>query len=277
MPYHATIVDLKRIRSKQPWMVLSAAETFCLAHSNHPSISHFYSFKASDSPTKTLAVPDGCVDILFDCDATYPSARVFGTPIEAIEADIKNDHRYFGVRFASGTVPDWMAISAGDLVQHGYNLLELAPHVESLFEGVIENSDFAARVALCQGFFEPYAARSLSSLTQAVTQCIFDRQGNIRMDELSMLTDYTTRTIQRVFRADMGMSPKRFSRIVRCQSAIYSIHHNHQMTLSDMAHNLGFSDQSHFLREFKKLVHATPMDYKNQVQQSSYIGRIECY
>ncbi|TVQ72840.1 MAG: AraC family transcriptional regulator, partial [Oceanospirillales bacterium] len=74
---------LGRIRSKQPWLVLSAAEKFLLAGSDNPVISHFYSFEMSHSSQETIAIPDGCVDIIFDCDSSKGTAEVFGTPMRA--------------------------------------------------------------------------------------------------------------------------------------------------------------------------------------------------
>ncbi|MDO6749810.1 helix-turn-helix transcriptional regulator, partial [Gilvimarinus sp. 1_MG-2023] len=83
---------------------------------------------------------------------------------------------------------------------------------------------------------------------------------SIHINDLEALTGYTTRSLQRQFRADMGMSPKAFSQIIRCQSAVYDINHSDQVAFSDLASDLGFSDQSHFSREFKKQVNTTPLD-----------------
>ena len=104
-------------------------------------------------------------------------------------------------------------------------------------------TDVAAQVAAFQQFFDHQHIRQLSSLTQAVVRLTRERQGNIRIDELAESTGYSTRTIQRQFRADMGMSPKDFGRVIRCQSAVYMINHQHQATFSDIAFDLGFSDQ----------------------------------
>ena len=275
MAHQNTIDRLGKIRSKQPWLVLSAAEKFSVASSTNPAISHFYSFEMSRSKQETIAIPDGCVDIIFDCDASRPTAEVFGTPMEAIDIHLVEDHRYFGVRFASGIIPDCLRVSAQELIEHHFSLQDVIPHADQLFETVVSQSNFSDQVASFQQFFEGTSARQLAPLTQAVVQRIFALQGNVRIDELAELTGYTTRTIQRQFRADMGMTPKQFGRIVRCQSAVYQINHSDQVVFSDMAFDLGFSDQPHFLREFKKLVHATPMTYQNRVKQQTYLERIQ--
>lgn len=266
---------LEGIRAKQPWLVLSAAEKFYVASSDNPAISHFYSFEAGSQGKETVAIPDGCVDVLFDCDASQPTAEVFGTPMSAIDIELKSRHRYFGVRFASGIIPDCMKISAQELIEHHYSLLDVIPQTEQLFEAIVSQDNFSDQVAICKSFFEGKTPRQMAPLTQAVVRFIFEHQGNIRVDELADVTGYTTRTIQRQFRADIGMSPKQFSRIIRCQTAVHQINHSSAVTFSDMAFDLGFSDQPHFLREFKKLVHATPMSYQSQVKQQTYYDRIQ--
>ncbi|WP_236037331.1 helix-turn-helix domain-containing protein [Marinomonas vulgaris] len=49
------------------------------------------------------------------------------------------------------------------------------------------------------------------------------------------------------------------------------------VAFSDLACDLGFSDQSHFLREFKKLVSVTPLDYLHQVKQETYVSRLRYF
>jgi len=71
------------------------------------------------------------------------------------------------------------------------------------------------------------------------------------------------------------MSPKTYSRIIRCQSAVYQINHGEKVTFSDLAYDLGFTDQPHFLREFKRLVKATPLNYQHRVKDASYLNKIQ--
>jgi len=239
------ISHLAGIRSKQPWLVMNAADKFLLSGSDDQTISHFYSFESRNTEEQTFAIPDGCVDILFDCDESRPSAEVFGTPMEAITIELNKNHRYFGVRFASGVMPDFLNASAGELVGHHYNLLDIVPHANQMFEDIVSSSNFAEQAALFGRFSNNKEIRN------------------------------TSRTLQRQFRADMGMSPKAFCRIIRCQSAVYDINHGDEVAFSDLACDLGFSDQAHFQREFKKLVNATPLDYLNRVKHETYLKRIQ--
>ncbi|WP_221794307.1 AraC family transcriptional regulator [Oceanobacter mangrovi] len=262
------------ILSKQPWFVLNAATHYDLVISDNPAISHFYSFEANHQNGLAFAIPDGCVDIVFDCNSEQPSARVCGTTLEARCAQLQDHHRYFGVRFAFGVIPDFLNLAADQLVDHEINLLELLPHAREMIEQISNEPQVLAQSRLFEHFFRSFHNRQPSALTLESMQRICQHKGNIQIQQLAEQTGRSRRTLHRQFIDDLGMSPKAFSRIVRCQSAVYDINHQQDVVFSALASDLGFSDQSHFLREFKKCVNATPADYQGQVQQQDYLQRI---
>lgn len=266
--------QLASIRSKQPWLVLNAANKFSLSRSENRAISHFYGFKSTNTEEKTFAIPDDCVDILFDCDNHNPSAEVFGTPMQAFNIELKKNHQYFGVRFIPGIMPDSLNISAGGLVGQHYNLLDLIPNENQTLESITTASDFTQQVALFGQFFNGKTLRKSSDLTSQIIRSICNSNGTVRINELEEQTGYTARTLQRKFLADMGLSPKAYCRIIRCQSAIYDLNHSDKIEFSNLACDLGFSDQSHFLRDFKKQVNTTPLDYLKRVKHENYLQSI---
>lgn len=260
--------------AEQPWFVLSAAQHYDLAVSNDPAISHFYSFEANHHEGLTFAIPDGCIDILFDCDQTNPSAMACGSTLEARVADLKDKHRYFGVRFVQGITPDFMRASAKELIDQELDLLDLVPGSEALLAQIAKQTGFSNQVSLFQRFYAGRGARQASSITSEAVSVICAHNGDIRISELELITGYSVRTLQRQFSGDMGMSPKAFSRIVRCQSAVHKINYRSDVNFSELAYELGFSDQPHFLREFKKLISATPAEYLQKIRQNDYQQRI---
>ncbi|MNG55538.1 transcriptional activator FtrA [compost metagenome] len=264
----------RAIHPEQPWFVLSAAQHYSLIGSDNPAISHFYSFDVSQSASLTLAVPDGCVDILFDCDAARPIARVCGTTLEARSAELICNHHYFGVRFAPGVIPGFLDVMAEELTDCEFNFFDVVPDARQVCEHILRTPLFSQQVTLFNTHFTPRLVRKTSTATASIIGAILQQKGNIRIEQLEALTGYTCRTIQRQFRQDTGMSPKAFGRIMRCQAALNMMHQHGNISFSGLALDLGFSDQSHFLREFKKLVSATPLDYQRRMLFATYGERI---
>lgn len=275
MSYNSLGTYLSNIRSKQPWLVMSAANEYYLSKSIYAEVSHFYSFENRDEPENTYAIPDGCVDILFDCHKSSPSVEVFGTPLQATNIKLKKNHKYFGVRFKSGAIPNFVDIHAKDLVNASYNLIEIFPQSNQMVEGVFGSEDFSSQKAIFEKFLKDKNIRKKSDVTSQMLIYMFEKKGKLKIRELENIIGLSIRSMQRIFQADMGMSPKAFSRIIRCQSAVYDINQNEQVIISNLACDLGFSDQAHFQREFKQLVNATPLDYANRVKNNSYLEKIE--
>lgn len=264
-----------RFSPEQPWFVFSAADRYSLVVPDNPMVSHYYSFSVDDPSHMTLAIPDGCVDMVFDCDSTRPAARICGTPFQARRFELLHGHRYFGMRFAQGIVPKFSNLSASELNDGEYNLLDIIPEAEKAFERIVSSQSLSEQM---QTFIdELYTNLNLSSpsVTVGLIGTILRCNGNLQMNKLEDFTGYTSRTIQRQFREHIGMSPKVFSRIVRCQAALKLLNQINDPSLLNLALELGFSDQPHFQREFKQLICSTPLDLQKRITHDVYLNRIQ--
>lgn len=264
--------SLRQTAYEQPWFVLNSSR-YSVIPSEHPAISHFYAFDVAHS-ADLLAVPDGCVDIVFDCDATRPSVRICGTPLEAQQVELLQGHHYFGVRFAPGVIPGFINVVAEDLTEQEWDLLEVSTFAQRIFESIVQAPQLQEQIKLFSDYLAPRLIGRSSKLTTMVIQQALAHRGDLRIQQLEELSGYTSRTIHRQFSQDTGLSPKTFCRIIRCQAALETLNTRHDVSFSDLALDLGFSDQSHFLRDFKKLVSTTPCDYQRRMLQSAYAERI---
>lgn len=262
------------IYPEQPWFVLGAAKHYDFAIPADPAISHFYTFEADQSDSPTFAIPDGTVDVLFDCNQTDPGAKICGSTLQANSAQLKHKHRYFGVRFVAGVVPGFLDLVSDDLVNQELDLFSLQLENKELLYQVAHTRDFLEQVALFTNILNTKPHRGPSLLTRKLIFEIYRTQGAIRVSELTEFTGYSIRTLQRQFQNDMGMSPKAFSRIVRGQTAVHNISRCNELAFSELASDLGFSDQSHFQREFKKLISTTPLSYQRQIKDMDYSNKI---
>lgn len=258
--------------SEQPWFVLNSSR-YSVMPSAHPAISHFYAFDVAQS-TNMLAVPDGCVDIVFDCDPTRPSVKICGTPLSAQAVELHQNHHYFGVRFSPGVIPGFINVLAEELTESEFDLLEVSGFAQRIFESIVGAPLLSEQIRLFNDYLSPRLMGNTSSLTAMVIQQALRHRGDIRIAQLESMSGYTSRTLHRQFSQDTGVSPKTFCRIIRCQAALDTLNTQSDVSFSALASDLGFSDQSHFLRDFKKLVSTTPCDYQRKMAQNAYVDRI---
>jgi AraC-like DNA-binding protein len=71
-----------------------------------------------------------------------------------------------------------------------------------------------------------------------------------------------------LFSQAVGLTPKRFARVLRFQSVFKHLTNNPLATWADLALDAGYSDQSHFNREFREFAGLTPEDYRRAAPSS---------
>lgn len=100
-----------------------------------------------------------------------------------------------------------------------------------------------------------------SSIIHSV-RSICMNEGNVNIPQLSNQSFLSQRQFERKFKQLVGFSPKSFSRIVRFKATIDNYRANNK-TLTEIAYDFGYYDQSHFIEEFKQFSGYSPKLYFN--------------
>jgi AraC-like DNA-binding protein len=64
-----------------------------------------------------------------------------------------------------------------------------------------------------------------------------------------------------IFRNEVGMTPKLFCRVQRFQEIIQRLQHRDAVDWVDLALSCGYTDQSHFIHEFREFSGLRPSEY----------------
>jgi AraC-like DNA-binding protein len=86
------------------------------------------------------------------------------------------------------------------------------------------------------------------------------QRGIPSMDALADHVNLSQRQIERLYQQQVGLSPKFYSRLLRIEAARRALKQP-QQSLTDLGIQMGFYDQSHFIREFKAIIGMTPSAY----------------
>lgn len=84
--------------------------------------------------------------------------------------------------------------------------------------------------------------------------------GLVRVDELAATAGVSARQLERQFAIHVGLSPKRFLRVLRFQQVLAALRDPASTTAgwADVAARHGFYDQAHFINDFKAFTGETP-------------------
>ncbi len=102
-------------------------------------------------------------------------------------------------------------------------------------------------------YFQPLAARRLKEFIHE------HYQENISLEHLSHASGLSPDHVVKVFRKKYGLPPHQYLLNLRIEKAKDLL--ADRMPVTDVAYQTGFFDQSHFIRNFKKIIGVTPKKY----------------
>jgi len=221
---------------------------------------------AAQVPVAVTAVPDARVDLVFVLAGgpfpggapraflagprPAPARYVHEKPTQLLAATLLPSAAVtaFGASLAALT-PEWHPLEA-----------IAGPAVAPLAAQLAALATVEERLALLDVLFATrLGARAVDDrLTRAVAH-VERSDGTAPVADLGAAAHASPRNLARLFDAWMGMSPKRFARIVRAQAAARRLADG-ATSLAAVALELGFSDQAHLTRELRDLFGATPRE-----------------
>ena len=99
-------------------------------------------------------------------------------------------------------------------------------------------------------------------LVRGADTLIHASRGSVSITDLASQLAASERTMERVFREEIGLSPKLACRIARFRHAIDILHRAPGTGLATVAHHTGYFDQPHFTREFRAFAGVTPREWR---------------
>lgn len=88
-------------------------------------------------------------------------------------------------------------------------------------------------------------------------------RNNIPITQLASAANLSLSSFQRKFKACFGMSPKEYMRHLKVQEACHKIVQTTQ-SFAEISYACGFADQSHFSREFTRIMKEPPSSYRSR-------------
>ncbi|PJN48093.1 hypothetical protein PAEAM_62300 [Paenibacillus sp. GM1FR] len=220
-------------------------------------------------PARVL--PDGCTDMLIAYDPVCSKhsyaycgnyTQPFAVPEPSDDGPPAGDYT-FGVRFFPGGAHVFHGMPLEWFTDKRIALQECWPEkLNELQERMAETNHFAERVEVMNAYLSPLpvqASTSENNLMKNVLHRIFIDGGRMSVQELAMREVISERQLHRKFSEWVGISPKRFSEVVRFHRVLSDIHQGNTADWAMLAQNHGFFDQAHLIRQFRKFYGETPL------------------
>ncbi|HMI03133.1 MAG TPA: helix-turn-helix domain-containing protein [Pedobacter sp.] len=165
----------------------------------------------------------------------------------------------FGVSLFSHAIPLFFDISTSDLTNEVLDVEDLLNgQGQMINEKLTAATDAAQRVKILTDFFKSQLAKRYfedKAILNAINQ-IRQLKGIIKVSCLATESCLSQKQFERRFMGYTGFNPKLYSRIIRFETAVSNSHSYD--TLTEIAYDLGYHDQAHFIHEFKKFSGFSP-------------------
>lgn len=189
-------------------------------------------------------------------------AAVFGIRTARDRRTIDGAGRVVGVKFRPGGFQPWFGRSVHTLTDRVLPLTAIfGPDGDALAAAVRAEAD--APFAVTEAFLRarrPPPDPNLDVLA-AIVGTMLEDPAVVRVDELAARHAMSPRTLQRLFRRYVGVSPKWVLQRYRLHEAAERIAEGRNGGWAATALELGYVDQAHFIRDFKALIGASPAQY----------------
>ncbi|MBX7150901.1 helix-turn-helix domain-containing protein [bacterium] len=219
-------------------------------------------------------LPDGCFELVLNFGESFkryhsdgsvevqPPALVVGQMTQHVMIQPTGRIDLLGIRFHPGGAFPFFKFPQSEITDRIFNIEDLIPFSD-FFSELYDQSSTLCRKKI----IETWLSTSLRSnkndfqLTQWATQAILARNGVINLKNFLQTLGISERQMERLFKNQVGLSPKMFARIIRFQSIFRALESESATDWSPLAFECGYYDQSHFLKDFKSFAGELPSSY----------------
>jgi AraC-like DNA-binding protein len=114
----------------------------------------------------------------------------------------------------------------------------------------------------------------ITALHPAVAGALEDFETSVNIRDAVRRSGYSHRRFVVLFRRAIGLAPKAYTRVLRFQRVLpegaATANARGAASWADLAIRAGYSDQSHFIREFREFAGVTPEDYRRAAPDASH-------
>lgn len=229
-------------------------------------------------------LPKGIVEVIFNfsdaspipaqvCKKQYHLTHCFinGFNTEPVQIQLPEQQKFFGVQLRPLAVKKLFGIPACEFSNTVVDLTLLDSGFLSLWHQLAEQKSFDERVNVFSNWMEQKLP-DLHPREKMVNDFLLtvDRY-DLSVTELADSLCYSPRQLSRKMTEATGMNTEEILLYKKYLHAVHLIHHT-DLSLTKIAYQSNFSDQSHFIKSFKTYTNMTPGEYK--VSKSFVKGHI---
>jgi len=190
-------------------------------------------------------------------------SRIYGVQLSRFVRQLKGKDCIFGIKFHPGAFYPFSRKPVSGIANTSILATEVFSNAADAEKEVLICCQDGSMVQAATNFLMahlPSRDPRVDNARHAVEQIVRDRRVT-RVEHLVARCGIEERTLQRLFDRYVGASPRWVIKRYRIYEALESMAVGTLAKWANLAQNLGYFDQSHFINDFKKLVGCSPTEY----------------
>lgn len=214
-----------------------------------------------------VIIPDGsgCMIYGFNCNGMYeicwgPTSK----PIKVKKSNSKDNERMFFIEFLPGGFYALTGIHQKEVRDLQCSIFEVDKKLSNLLSDAVKSSksidELILKVDIILIQIIENNIRTEPIITSIINKIMLTG-GTISIKSLAESEYISERHLSRLFQKNIGLSIKTFERLIRINKAVKKYKNNVKQNSTYIAHELGFFDQSHLIRDLNEFCSTTPNNF----------------
>lgn len=210
-----------------------------------------------------FVVPDGTSDIIIKANSTGASIFLCGVMTRPSHFHYDENKKYFGIRFKPGISSLFFSIADknNQLIQLD-KVFSKKNQIEDLMQSPVENH-FLIEALIFEQLLKGVNEADLREKIKIVSEYSKIQYGDVNSHAIRM--NISRRQLSANFKKYYGYDPRYFSKIKKFNAFLKRVSNNRKASLSELAFDCGFYDQSDLCHTIKEISGLTPRNLISQV------------
>jgi AraC-like DNA-binding protein len=228
-----------------------------------PFVKHYWVVSwnlEGQAPYLQNVVPNPCANMVME----NHQSGIYGPASRMYTKKIEGRGQVFGIKFHPGGFYPFIQTPLSKLTDHALSLEDVFGKDGILYEQQLKaQTDTASKIALTESLLLkhlPHHDESVARINLMIAHILADSELT-SVEQLCRIGQINKRKLQRLFNQYVGISPKWVIRLYRLQNAAEAMDNGRHQDLLKLSAELGYYDQSHFIKDFKSIIGKTPEAY----------------
>lgn len=218
-------------------------------------------------------IPSGMPELLFcfgdilDSAGVSTSAFILGQRTKALDFSVGKCNGIISIIMQPWALGRFFTTSASQFSEKSIDASAIIPETDEILERLYFCSNFDERVDV----LEKWLYRKLSAIDSPEISRFqyFSNAAESTQPQKPIIqtiagnSNLSVRQVERIFKEEIGLPPKKFNSVLRFQKSIYIRQTKPELSLAALAFNSGYSDQAHMSHDYKKLSGISPLNFFN--------------